>query len=459
MLLSKDDKKKRRLCLFVFLTAIFVFIMMWACIQPLNASPDESMRYDIVNFIINHGCLPDGRDPEIRNEIWGISYAYYPILSYMIMAVPAKIVSFFTTDVMAVVIAARVVNAVFGTVTAYITFRISEMLFKGKAGYLFTVLVTLLPGVIFVQSYVNNDAMALLSTAWITYVWIRSVKEGWTKGLCIHLSFAIAMCALSYYNAYGFILCSIIFFFTTIVIGNDVPDKTKYVVSRTMLIVILVLALAGWWFVRNYILYGDFTGWNITTQYAEMYAIDGFKPSQRDNLAENGVSVFGLLKLHNPGEYPWVIRVIVSFVGVFGFLNIFMPMKLTMVYLIIFLAGTIGFFISAVRLFRIREKKEDGNKCFSKMAMFNWCMLLVIVITIAFLIYYNLYSDLQAQGRYLIPMVIPFMYFVTCGIQRLLDIFIKNEKIKDIVYYTLCIVIIIATILSYALTFYPAYAN
>ena len=93
------------------------------------------------------------------------------------------------------------------------------------------------------------------------------------------------------------------------------------------------------------------------------------------------------------------------------------------------------------------------------MAMFNWCMLLVIVITIAFLIYYNLYSDLQAQGRYLIPMVIPFMYFVTCGIQRLLDIFIKNEKIKDIVYYTLCIVIIIATILSYALTFYPAYVN
>ena len=81
MLLSKDDKKKRRLCLLVFLTAIFVFIMMWACIQPLNASPDESMRYDIVNFIINHGCLPDGRDPEIRNEIWGISYAYYPILS------------------------------------------------------------------------------------------------------------------------------------------------------------------------------------------------------------------------------------------------------------------------------------------------------------------------------------------------------------------------------------------
>ncbi len=450
--------KKRKVRLLVFLSVVFAFILMWACIQPLDSSPDEGMRYDIVRFIINHGCIPDGRDPEIRSQIWGISYAFYPIISYMIMAIPAKIVSFFTTDAFACVIAARVINAIFGTITAYLVFRISEMLFSGMAKYLFTILVVFLPGVIFVQSYVNNDAMALLATAWIIYAWLRSIKEGWTLGICVHLSFAIAVCALSYYNAYGFILCSIIFFFTTILAGNLKENKAKFVISRTVLIVVIVLAIAGWWFVRNYILYGDFTGWNVTTQYSEMYAMDGYKPSQRDNLAQNGVGFFELLFLRENGALPWIIRVIIGFIGTFGYLNIYMPMQLTAIYASIMAIGAAGFFLSLRGIFNIKNSDDRKGKT-NKTGIFNWCMLAAIIITFAFLVYYNLYSDLQAQGRYLIPMTIPFMYFITLGIQRIINIFIKNPKIKNIIYSMICILIIVCTVLVYIITVYPAYTN
>ncbi len=450
--------KKRKARLIIFLAVVFAFILMWACIQPLDSSPDEGMRYDIVRYIINHGCIPDGRDPEIRSQIWGISYAFYPIISYMIMAIPAKIVSFFTTDAFACVIAARVINAVFGTITAYLVFRISEMLFSGMARYLFTVLVVFLPGVIFVQSYVNNDAMALLATAWIVYAWLRAIKEGWTWVICVHLSFAIAVCALSYYNAYGFILCSIIFFFTTILADNVGRNKARYAASRTLLIVVIVLALAGWWFVRNYILYGDFTGWNITTQYSEMYAMDGYKPSQRDNLAQNGVGVLELLVLRENGALPWIIRVIIGFIGTFGYLNIYMPIQLTAVYALIMGIGAVGFFLNLRGMFNIKYS-DDKKKKLNKIGIFNWCMLIAIIITFAFLVYYNLYSDLQAQGRYLIPMTIPLMYFVTLGIQRLLNLFVKNQKIKNMIYGMICILIIVCTVLVYIITVYPAYTR
>ncbi len=449
----ESGKRARTIGLLIFLAGVFVFLLCWACVQPLNVSPDESMRYDIVKFIVQNGYLPDGRDPSIRNEIWGISYAFYPILSYMIMAIPAKIVSLLTTSAFAMVMAARMVNVVFGTITAYLTFRISEILFTDRSKYLFTALVVFLPGQIFIHTYVNNDSMAILSTAWITWVWLRSMKEGWTKKLCVHLACAISMCALSYFNAYGFILCSIIFFFTTILVEKTAVNKAKYVASRTLLIVILVLVLAGWWFIRNYLLYGDFLGWNITTTYAEMYAMDGYKPSQRLNLAQQGVSIKGLLMYPGVFSGNWTTAVAISFVGTFGFLNVFMPSWLSWTYLVIFAVGAVGVITCLISTFRLRK-----NRQWYTMGFFNWCMLLVIIITIGLLIYYNLYSDLQAQGRYLMPMVIPFMYFVTLGLKRLLELIVRNETVRGRIYLVFSALLVVSAVFVFATVFYPEYA-
>ena len=63
-----------------FLAGIFFFCVHWAHLLPLDAGPDEKMRYDIPMYIYEHGKLPHGGDPSIRNPIWGTSYAFLPIL-------------------------------------------------------------------------------------------------------------------------------------------------------------------------------------------------------------------------------------------------------------------------------------------------------------------------------------------------------------------------------------------
>ena len=70
----------------LFLVFVFVFLFVWAMKAPLNASPDEEMRYRLTNYIVEHGELPDGRDPEIRNPQWGISYAFKPYTSCIVSA-------------------------------------------------------------------------------------------------------------------------------------------------------------------------------------------------------------------------------------------------------------------------------------------------------------------------------------------------------------------------------------
>lgn len=469
--------RKRALMLMIFLAAVFLFLLCWAVIQPFNASPDEEMRYQIVQYIVKHGALPDGRDPEILNATWGISYAFYPILAYMIMAIPAKIVSLFTSSAMAMVIAARLVNVVFGTVMAYLTYKIGEMVFQNRAAkWMFTCLVTFLPGLLFVHSYVNNDSMALLSVTWIIYVWVRSVKEGWSWKICVHLAAAVSMCALSYYNAYGYILCSLIFFVISILFSQQKEHRLKFLFSRGAVIVGIVAVLAGWWFIRNAVLYnGDFLGMQASNICAEQFAAEGFRPSERISLKDQGLRIYDMFRLQ-PGEWPhnWIVTVAVSFVGTFGYLNIFMPYSLTKIYFLVFGIGLFGCLFAIRKLFFLRGTKvektretENGEAVihkkiylesrWNKQNVMHLCMLLAIAITFGLLVQYSYASDLQAQGRYILPMIIPFMYFITYGYQTLLNRFIKKEWIQKFCYGVVMLFCIAGAIYTYAAVFAPNY--
>ena len=203
---------KKEYAIWIFVLLVFVFYLSWALAAPFDASPDESMRYQIVEFIVKHGTLPDGRDPEIRNANWGISYAFNPILPYMAGAVFAKVVQVFTDSFRATVIAARMVNVLLGCGMAWFTWKIGELLFRKKeTGRLFAVLVCFLPGTCFLFSYINTDGLALFTTAWILYCWCRACKEGWTLKVCVQMGIAMGLCMLSYYNAYGYLLMSAVF--------------------------------------------------------------------------------------------------------------------------------------------------------------------------------------------------------------------------------------------------------
>ena len=53
--MEQNTKKQERRLEMVFLLAVFLTILMWAMVQPFNASPDEAMRYQIVDYIMRHG--------------------------------------------------------------------------------------------------------------------------------------------------------------------------------------------------------------------------------------------------------------------------------------------------------------------------------------------------------------------------------------------------------------------
>ena len=438
-------KKNKKIIMTIFLIGLFCYYLIWTVSQPYNSCPDEKMKWDICKYIAEHNSIPDGRDESIRDSIWGISYAFQPILTYMICAVFVKIASIFTTQQFALVVAARLVSTISMTLTIYFVIKIANKLFKDKEiyKYLFIIFIAFQPITAFLASYINNDSTAILAISMIIYLWILGLESNWKIKHCILLGGAVGFCALTYYNAYGYILCSVLICLSSAVLNKmDVKEIAK----KALIVSSVAFAVAGWWFVRNAIIYdGDILGTKTQNKYGDKYALEQYKPSVRKTPENSNESIWHMLN-----EDAWANTTAKSFVGIFGYHSILMSNKIYYSYLGLWLIGGLGCLLKFKDLFIY--KKEEKSKY-----ILNYIFVIAIIIPILLSIIYSYTSDFQPQGRYIIGIIIPFMYFVVNGIQTMLEKFIKSEKIRNIIIIMIMLLIIAISfkaIFSYVI---PAY--
>lgn len=438
----------RKNCIELFFTGLmFIFFSMWAYIQPYNASPDEYMRYLIPWYIYETGELPTGFTEYIRNPIWGNSYGFTPILSYIFSAGFMKLTSLFSTDSFHLLLAARMVSVISGVGTVWISTRIARKILPKNCRWFFIIGVSMLPQAVFITSYVNNDAMAIFSTALIVYFWILGMERQWDWPVLLGMGVSVSLCALSYYNAYGFILCSIILFSLSILLFGKKKWQWSLWLKKSVIVILIVFALAGWWFIRSAVLYnGDFLGMETCNLCGEMYAQDGYKPSQIVTPQKQGISVIAML------ANGWLLQVYKSFIGMFGYMSVALPAWMYIVYTLILVFAICGVIINLKKIFSFRNCFQSKEK-----VMFHWIMLIALIIPNIINIYYSYASDYQPQGRYSLPMLIPLGYFMTVGISYIGKHCFKNKVAEKFMYYVLNVTIVVVSLCSYFMVFAPTY--
>ncbi|MBP3902637.1 MAG: glycosyltransferase family 39 protein [Blautia sp.] len=457
----------------LFILAVFGLTFAWSLTNQPPAGPDENMRFMIPNYIYNHGRLPNGYDPEVRNELWGISYAFYPMLSYIISALFMKIVSLFSTSNMALICAARFTGVVFTTATAALIPHMTKRLFKDGRRWMMNALVMFLPELLFVGTYVNNDAMAIFTTAVILYAWTRYLDEGWTRKNCIILAVGMGFCLLSYYNAYGWVLMSFFLFLASHLLDDadeELKERAMRMLKSGLVVAGIVLVIALWTFVRNGILYdGDILGLKVTKISGEMYAIDELKPSLHWTPEKEGMSYKDLL-LYQAGGWPhnWTIMTIYSFICAFGHYTIFMEEWMYKIYVGFIFFGFVFTVIPFRRNFLwknrkveksvyLREQSSDVSsrkvitayRGINGKGLYNTFMFIGMLIPLVLLFIYAYYNDLQAQGRYMVSSTIAVMYFVTMGYGWFMEKVIRSERIRNVIYGGIALIWVFNTVLSY----------
>lgn len=418
----------------LFIVFCFFNISILATIQPINCGPDEKMKMDICKYIAEYGRLPHGGDKQVLDSSWGISYGFTPILSYMIAGVFIKITSFFTQDLHSYYVAARMVSVICYLIFIFFVIKIGKKLFSNKMyKWLFIIFNTILPQVGFIGSYINNDSLALMCIAIIIYSWINGMENNWKIKNCIHLAIGLGLCALSYYNAYGYILTSVILFVISEIINKV---KFKEIIKKGMLIFAISFLLCGWWFIRSAIIYnGDFLGLKTTNEYSDKYAIDEFKASKRLTPQKEGISLLTMLI-----ERRWLAETVKSFIGVFGNMDIYIS---TYIYIIMILIWSIGILGYILYFYKSKKLKKDKNKFILEIF---FCVN--IIISLGLSLYYSYSSDFQPQGRYIMPMLVPFIYIVTCGYKFIFNKFIKKIKIRYALFSLLISILILVFSIS-----------
>ena len=409
-----DKGKKSRLEL-GFVVLVFLLYFGISCFLPVKEAPDEYMRYVIPEYIYTHHSLPVGTDPAVIDETWGFSYGFTPYLPSMVAALLMWIVSLFTQSVQALIVASRLVSSFAAAGAVWISFRIGERLFERTANrWLFSVCIALLPQFVFLAAYLNNDTVAVFSAMVMFYAWLRGRELHWNYRSCALLAAGIICCTLTYYNAYGWILCSILFYFGSIWQDDGINSKIKHACSHGIWIAVLVIVFAGWFFIRNAILYdGDFLGMNTMYACAEQYGYGPYKPSNRVIYANMGFSVMDMFR-----QTDWLPMTLESCFARFGYMEIRVPVVYYVLYVLIGTVGAIGV------LLRIAKKKihrADGLLCVCSF----FCVLIPLILSVK----YSYTIDFQPQGRYLMSALPAVAFLIARGYQWLDEEFFKKRGI------------------------------
>ena len=414
---SGNFRGRYALFLLSLLGFVFLFSLWWSLTAPMGEGADEGMHMDIARFIYEHGQLPRGDDPEIRNPVWGISYAFSPIFSFMVSSVFMKLADLYGMAEDGLLAAARFVSVLSGTGAALFAALAARYLFseRSRMRYAFPAAFALFPEMLYLCSYVNCDAFALMTCSMILLAWVRGAKMRWRIRDCVFLAVSLGLCALSYYNAYGYILMSVpLFFISCGKCGRTRGDTSR----RALIIVLLTFSIAGWWFVRNAVIYrGDILGRASLRKAAELYAAEGYRPSDRLTPKEQGL---GILEFFTQTDF--LKETLTSFVGRFSNFTLQLKMSLTKACLLLIGIGLFGNVRLPLTASREKRSSREEAKTLSGLQMemyLQLTMLLAMLIPVVLSVIYSYGNDYQPQGRYIMPCLLPLMFFVSQGLDEI----------------------------------------
>lgn len=405
----------------LFLLCLCGLMVACALVIPTNAAPDEAMRMELVDYICKTRRLPLGGEKSIRNEIWGFSYAFFPYLSSIISAMFANIISAFWENKSLILLGARLANVLLGSITVYFNIKIGEFLFSGREKWIFITVTSCLPQFIFLCSYVNNDIIALLAINILVYFWIYGYKNEWDYKSVIGIGIGISVCILSYYNAYPYILATMLFCISS---SLKFKQKVGCILKKVMLISAMAFGTAGWFFIRNAVAYdGDFLGLNTVSKYKELYGSEIIKGNTK--LIESGTSVREMLL-----DMPWLEHTIDSFIGIFGYMNVRVHYFIYTYYKFIFWFALVGI-ISIIYLKFVHHSYNKEGQFLDRLLFI--CFLFGGILVFGLSIYNSYANDYQPQGRYIIGCLLPLAYFIAKGFEAISSIVLR---VTNKIYFT-----------------------
>lgn len=284
--------------IFLLLTAFFLLATAYSIVNPLHEATDELRHYRFVRYIVQEHALP------VQSADQCSAQGHHPPLYYILAAAATFWVDTgrdvctqpadnpfwayrywevgrdnknqylhgsdewwpWRGEALAAHLS-RLVNVAVGTAVIYLTWLIGRTIWPQKPALAWggAAIVAFNPMFLFMAGAINNDIMAALAGAAVTLGCVRLLHDD--KGLSprwgIVLGTLFGLALMSKFN-----LAAIALLVETAVCWVAWRKKQGWSLwlRVNLLIAVFTLLIAGWWFVRNQILYGEPTGFERLTE-------------------------------------------------------------------------------------------------------------------------------------------------------------------------------------------------
>jgi 4-amino-4-deoxy-L-arabinose transferase-like glycosyltransferase len=407
------DAKTSRLSIVLILVAFLLLAFAYSVVNPLHEATDELRHYRFVRTIATFGQLPvQGQEP-CRSQ------SHHPPLFYGLGALATAWIDTgrdicydppgnpfwayrywevgqdnknqylhgpdeafpWSGEALAVHIV-RAINVLLGAGVVLLTWATGRAIWPRRTEIALgaAALVAFNPMFLYMTGSINNDVIAALSGAAITYACIRLLNNpkglNWRWGLLLGGLYALAL--MSKFNLAVVIV--LIEAAITWVAWRQRQWRQWLIVN--LLIFFIAGLLAGWWFVRNQLLFGEPTG------FQELTELWGARDPRES---------FGLAISELP--YAWT-----TLWGRFGFGQIPLPQGIYNGLLLVTAAGLIGTVIGFIRQASFQERVS--------------LTFLTTNVLLFFLVLFNymLVSPAGPNGRFFFPALTALALLIIYGL-------------------------------------------
>ena len=301
-------KKNLPARLAVLLTAFLALALFYSLILPLFEGPDEDDHFRYAKIIADQRALPvqlfEPGGGAAGHQGWQPPL-YYSLAAALISPVDTSDFSQhlwrndaatfvgdpaccgrniyyhtdsenlpFTRTTLAVHLA-RLLSILFGAVTVAATYKLTETVLRGSPRFAATrhalalaaaAVVAFNPSFLFASALVSNDAALAALSSLVLVMWVRILTDQSTPTLksAMFLGLLVGLALLVKTTAVGLIPFSV---FVLLVVGWRKRDW-RFLFAGSAVMLATIVFLAGWWFVRNTVLYGDPIAYRLMTASA-----------------------------------------------------------------------------------------------------------------------------------------------------------------------------------------------
>ncbi len=276
----------------------------------------------------------------------------------------------------------RFYSLALSTATLVIIYRAARLLFEWPVAVMAMALVASMPTYINIGSSVNNDNLVVFLYSAGVYVTLLMWRDGLQRRYIIWLSLILSAIALT--KITGLSLFAVVGFAG--LLGLLRPHWTRLEVSRAAVILADVpLGLAGWWYLRNWNLYGDPIA-SAATQ--ALWGREFAKP------------------LESAGGWSEITRIWRSFWAMVGHLHqpVFAPDSVYLYVTLLTVVGVVGLIWAAVR-----------GELFTDRRRYPLLILFVVIVLQVGAVLFGTRSIDISYGRLLFPALIAFIPLLVYG--------------------------------------------